>query len=72
MAKSPSPYVTLSVDDGSTMQAFVARPAGRGRHPALLLCQEAFGVNGHIQDVARRCARLHARMSATVASSIMR
>ena len=57
MAKSPSPYVSLSVNDGSTMQAFVARPAGRSRHPGLLLCQEAFGVNGHIKDVARRCAR---------------
>lgn len=57
MPKSSSPFVTLSVEDGTTMQAFVARRADRVRHPALLLCQEAFGVNGHIQDVARRCAR---------------
>lgn len=57
MAKSATPFVTLSVSDGSTMQAFVARPAGRARHPGLLLCQEAFGVNAHIKDVARRCAR---------------
>jgi carboxymethylenebutenolidase len=57
MARSPSPYVTLSVGDGTTMQAFVARPPGRARRPGLLLCQEAFGVNDHIKDVARRCAR---------------
>ena len=57
MAKPPTPYVTLSVSDGSVMQAFIARPPGRARRPGLLLCQEAFGVNGHIKDVARRCAR---------------
>ena len=57
MAKPPTPYVTLSVSDGSVMQAFIARPPGRARRPGLLLCQEAFGINGHIKDVARRCAR---------------
>jgi carboxymethylenebutenolidase len=57
MVKSSSPFVRLPVSDGTTMQAFVARPPGRARRPGLLLCQEAFGVNDHIQDVARRCAR---------------
>jgi carboxymethylenebutenolidase len=57
VATSSSPYVALSVGDGTTMQAFVARPPGPSRRPALLLCQEAFGVNDHIKDVARRCAR---------------
>jgi carboxymethylenebutenolidase len=57
MGTSRSPYVTLSVSDGGVMQAFVARPSGRARRPGLLLCQEAFGVNDHMKDVARRCAR---------------
>src|SRR4051794_5823274 len=48
--------VRLKVADGTEMQAFVARPEG-GRRPALLVLQEAFGVDGHIKDVAERFAR---------------
>jgi carboxymethylenebutenolidase len=47
--------VTLSVSDGTSMDAFVARPAQKG--PGLLVLQEAFGVNAHIRDVAQRFAR---------------
>src|SRR5262245_43188158 len=36
--------------------AFVARPAGGARLPAALVIQEAFGLNAHIKDVARRIA----------------
>lgn len=53
-------WVQLSVDDGTSMRAWVARPdAGpRDRQPAgLLVLQEAFGVNAHIRDVAERFAR---------------
>ena len=46
----------LRVSDGTEMQAFVARPEG-GRRPALLVLQEAFGVDKHIKDVAERFAR---------------
>ena len=46
--------------DGSPAElpVYVARPAGAGgeRRPAILLIQEIFGVNGHIQDVAQRLA----------------
>jgi carboxymethylenebutenolidase len=46
-------YVSLSVTDGSTMAAYVTYPAnGAAGSPALLLFQEAFGVNGHIRKVA--------------------
>jgi carboxymethylenebutenolidase len=38
------------------MPAFVARPAGAERLPAVLVIQEAFGLNAHIEDVARRIA----------------
>ena len=38
------------------MPAYVARPAGSGRQPAVVVIQEAFGLNEHIKDVARRFA----------------
>jgi carboxymethylenebutenolidase len=43
------------IDVGS-MPAYLARPAGAGPHPAVLVIQEAFGLNEHIKDVARRVA----------------
>ena len=49
--------VELRVADGTTMRAFVARPELPGKHPGLLLFQEAYGVNAHIRDVAERFAR---------------
>ena len=49
--------ISLTVADAPQMGAFVARPATAGPHPGLLLFQEAFGVNGHIKDVAQRFAR---------------
>jgi carboxymethylenebutenolidase len=48
---------TLAVADGSSMQAFVARPEEKGSFPGMLLFQEAFGVNAHIRDVTQRLAR---------------
>lgn len=50
-------YVTLPVNDGTTMRAWVARPKEEGGHPGLLVFQEVFGVNAHIRDVAVRFAR---------------
>ena len=38
------------------MPAFLARPAGGAAAPAVLVIQEAFGLNHHIKDVARRIA----------------
>lgn len=48
--------VTLSISDGTTAPAWVTHPAGEGRHPGLILFQEAFGVNAHIRDLAGRFA----------------
>src|SRR5881296_2291128 len=36
--------------------AFLARPTGEGPAPAVLVIMEAFGLNAHIKDVARRLA----------------
>jgi carboxymethylenebutenolidase len=49
-------YVTLSPSDGGEMRAFVARPAGTGPHPAIMIFQEALGVNAHLRGVAQRYA----------------
>ena len=48
--------VSLRAADGTTMAAFVARPASGEPGPGLLVLQEAFGVNAHIRDVASRFA----------------
>jgi carboxymethylenebutenolidase len=50
--------VTLSVSDGTTMNAYVARPAAATKAPGILVFQEAFGVNEHIRDIADRFASL--------------
>jgi carboxymethylenebutenolidase len=44
-----------SIDLGS-MPVYVATPTGAGPWPAVLVIQEAFGLNAHIKDVARRIA----------------
>src|SRR5579863_8411556 len=51
-----SEYVTLSVSDGTSMKAYVSRPASTPR-AGLIVFQEAFGVNAHIRDVTDRFAR---------------
>jgi len=45
--------LTLDTADGH-MHAFGTAPDGEGRAPALLVIQEAFGVNAHIKNVCRR------------------
>ncbi len=49
--------VTLPVEGGTAMPAYVARPTSAGPHPGILVMQEAFGVNAHIKDVTERFAR---------------
>jgi len=50
-------YVTLTTSDGTAMQAYTAVPdSGKGTFPALMVFQEAFGVNKHIRDIADRFA----------------
>jgi carboxymethylenebutenolidase len=42
--------------EGGKMPAQVAQPAAGGPHPGIIVVMEAFGLNGHIKDVARRLA----------------
>jgi carboxymethylenebutenolidase len=48
--------VELAAGDAA-LQAYLAKPAGDGQHPAVLVCHENRGLNEHIRDVARRFAR---------------
>lgn len=47
--------IEIQTPDGP-MQAQLAKPDGAGPHPAVLVIMEAFGLNGHIKDVAQRIA----------------
>ena len=38
------------------LEAYVALPAGTGKHPGLVVMMEAFGITGHIRGVCRRLA----------------
>ena len=50
-----SGMVQVQAADGP-MPGFLARPAATGRHPGVVVVQEAFGLNAHIKDVATRVA----------------
>jgi carboxymethylenebutenolidase len=40
------------------LPGYVARPAGKGKHPAVIVVNEVFGVHEWIKDVCRRLAQL--------------
>jgi carboxymethylenebutenolidase len=49
-------FVNLSVSDGTTMRAYVARPEGAPK-AGMIVFQEIFGINSHIRDVTERFAK---------------
>ncbi len=42
--------------DGTPISAYYSRPAASGSYPGVVVIMEAFGLNDHIEDVARRFA----------------
>jgi carboxymethylenebutenolidase len=50
-----SEIVDIKTPDG-TMAARVYKPADGGQYPAIIVIQEIFGIDNHIQDVAQRFA----------------
>src|SRR5215510_1098471 len=40
--------------DGRTMEGYLTQPAAAGRYPAVVVIQEIWGVNSHIQGVTDR------------------
>jgi carboxymethylenebutenolidase len=49
--------VSFAGANGYQLPAFVARPEGRGRRPAIIVVNEIFGIHDYIKDVCRRFAR---------------
>jgi carboxymethylenebutenolidase len=50
-----SEMIRVTAPDGD-MPALLARPKATGKHPAVIVVMEAFGLNDHIKDVASRVA----------------
>ncbi len=50
-------FNSIPVADGTEIDVYAAFPEGRGPFPAILLCQEAFGINNHIRQVAERLCK---------------
>jgi carboxymethylenebutenolidase len=48
-------FIDLKAADGFTFPAYVAEPAGKPK-AAVVVLQEIFGVNSHIQQVTDRFA----------------
>ena len=48
--------ISLAVKDAPAMNAYVSLPIGKGPFPAIMIFQEAYGVNHHIRNVADRIA----------------
>ena len=49
--------VTCPAPDGFALPAYVARPAGEGPYPVVLVVSEIFGVHEYIRDICRRLAK---------------
>ena len=49
----PQKWVDIDVD-GQTMEAYLAQPEGSDSHPAVVVIQEIWGVNSHIQFLTDR------------------
>lgn len=49
--------VSFPAPDGFDLPAYVARPAGEGPFPVVIVVSEIFGVHEYIRDVCRRLAK---------------
>jgi carboxymethylenebutenolidase len=58
MSNITSQHVEIKVDDGTTMLAWLAQPAGEKPKRGIMIFPEIFGVNPHIRDVTNRYAAL--------------
>lgn len=56
MAELKEDLVQLKISDGTQMGLFMVRPAATPK-AGILVFQEAFGVNGHIKNIARKLAQ---------------
>jgi carboxymethylenebutenolidase len=49
--------VTYPAPDGFELPAYLARPAGEGPFPVVVVVSEIFGVHAYIKDICRRLAK---------------
>ncbi|MEZ5670269.1 MAG: dienelactone hydrolase family protein [Alphaproteobacteria bacterium] len=56
MVAADDPALATETVQAGALQAYVARPAGAGSLPAVVVIHENRGLNPHIRDVARRAA----------------
>ena len=49
----PSGWVDINVS-GQTMEGYLTQPEGSDQHPAVVVIQEIWGVNSHIQYMTDR------------------
>jgi carboxymethylenebutenolidase len=49
--------LTVPRPQGGTLDAYLAKPAGAGPFPGVVVIHEIFGLNENIRDIARRFAR---------------
>jgi carboxymethylenebutenolidase len=49
-------YITLTAKDGGQFRGYLAVPA-KGKGPGIVLCQEIFGINAYIREVADAYAK---------------
>jgi carboxymethylenebutenolidase len=49
-------FISLTAKDGGTFRAYLATPAS-GKGPAIVLCQEIFGINAYVREVADNYAK---------------
>jgi carboxymethylenebutenolidase len=48
--------IEIPLAGGGRMGGYLARPEGKGPHPAVIVFMEIFGINSHIRDVTDRVA----------------
>lgn len=49
--------ITIHAHDGGSFAAYVARPTGAGPHPAVIVIQEIFGINGVMRGICDNLAK---------------
>jgi carboxymethylenebutenolidase len=49
--------IEIPLAGGGRMGGYLARPEGKGPHPAVIVFMEIFGINSHIRDVTERVAK---------------
>ncbi|WP_280723870.1 dienelactone hydrolase family protein [Kitasatospora sp. MAA4] len=58
LSKSTSERVEIAVGDGPPMGGYLARPAGPGPFPGVVVAMELFGVDADVREVCDRLAAL--------------